>query len=119
MRWFEETTEWAESTPNHTYLMDESRSKMFAYVQAGSRTPQVFVKPITISVRGRKFRAVPDRWKIQIQNETEKPQGRSWQVQGSRGDVYTVREHDGQWDCTCSGFRFRSRCRHVESQQAA
>jgi len=115
MRWFEEITEWNEATPNHTYLMDESRSKMFAYVQVGSRTPKVFAKPITISVRGRKFRAVPDQWKVQI--ATDKPEGRSWQVQGSQGDFYTVREHEGRWDCTCSGFKFRGKCKHVEEKQ--
>jgi hypothetical protein len=115
MRWFEETTEWTESTPNHTYLMDESRGKMFAYVRAGTQTPRVFAKPITISVRGRKFRPVADRWNVKI--ETHKPEGRSWQVQGSRGDTYTVREHEGRWDCTCSGFKFRSKCKHVEAKQ--
>ena len=116
MRWFEETTEWNEDTPNHTYLMDEGRSKMFAYVQVGSRTPKVFSKPIAISVRGRRFRAVPDQWRVQI--ATDKPEGRVWQVQGSQGDFYTVREHEGRWDYTCSGFKFRGKCRHVESKQS-
>ena len=117
MPWFEETTEWTESTPNHTYLMDESRGKMFAYVRAGTNTPKIFAKPITISTKGRRFRAVPDRWKVKI--TAEQPEGRSWQVQGSRGDQYTVTEHEGRWNCTCSGFKFRGKCRHVDSQQTA
>ena len=117
MPWFEEITEWSEPTPNHVYLLDDSRSKMFAYVQQGTKTPKVFSEPIGISVKGRRFRAVPDRWKIKV--TTEKPQGRTWQVTGSRGDQYTVSELAGRWSCTCSGFQFRSRCRHVEGQQAA
>ena len=116
MPWFEVITEWSEATPNHVYLLDDSRSKMFAYVQQGTDSPKIFNEPIGISVRGRKFRAVPDRWKIKV--TTEKPQGRTWQVTGSRGDQYTVSELAGRWSCTCSGFQFRSRCRHVEAQQA-
>ncbi len=37
----------------------------------------------------------------------------SWTVEGSRGNKYQVtRDHRG-WTCTCSGFQFRRRCRHV------
>ena len=117
MKWFAETTEWQGFQANHCYLMDDSRSKMFAYVQQGTKTPKVFSEPIGISVKGRRFRAVPDRWKIKV--STEKPQGRTWQVTGSRGDQYTVSELAGRWSCTCSGFQFRGRCKHVEGQQAA
>jgi len=79
MPWFEEITEWSEATPNHVYLLDDSRSKMFAYVRQGTNSPKIFSEPIGISVRGRKFRAVPDRWKIKV--TTQKPQGRTWQDQ--------------------------------------
>jgi hypothetical protein len=38
----------------------------------------------------------------------------SWQVTGSKGNTYTVRTRDGQWFCSCAGFSFRRKCRHIE-----
>ena len=38
---------------------------------------------------------------------------RSWDVQGSKGNTYTV-THDGHvWGCSCPGFGWRRKCRHV------
>ena len=36
-----------------------------------------------------------------------------WTVTGSKGDTYTVRSLDGQWSCSCPGFGFRRKCRHI------
>jgi hypothetical protein len=36
-------------------------------------------------------------------------------VTGSKGDPYIVTKKRGQWFCTCSGFGFRGKCRHVET----
>ena len=36
-----------------------------------------------------------------------------WQVEGSKGAVYTVTEEQGQRRCTCPGFSFRKTCKHV------
>ena len=41
--------------------------------------------------------------------------GQSWQVQGSKGNAYTVRLRADQWTCTCAGFGWRRKCKHVES----
>lgn len=41
-----------------------------------------------------------------------------WQVEGSKGDKYTVSSNMGTWHCTCSGFGFRRRCKHIESIKA-
>lgn len=38
----------------------------------------------------------------------------SWQVTGSKGSSYTVRVRAGQWFCSCPGFGFRRKCRHIE-----
>ena len=47
MKWFAETTEWPGITaPNHVYLLDDSKSKMFAYVKFGRGLPEKFSKPI-------------------------------------------------------------------------
>jgi len=37
----------------------------------------------------------------------------TWQVPGSRGNVYTVTKNAAGWSCTCAGWQFRRNCRHV------
>ena len=44
---------------------------------------------------------------------------KSWQVSGSKGTRYTVSFRQGQWSCTCPGFGWRRRCKHVEEKQVA
>ncbi len=39
---------------------------------------------------------------------------RTWTVKGSKGDVYTVSEVGTSLNCTCTGFQFRRRCKHLE-----
>ena len=113
MKWFSETTEWKGTAPNHVYLMDDSKSKMFAYVPVGADHPTIFKKPIRIDVRGRKFKLNPVQFKTAI--KPEQPEGRTWEVQGSKGDVYKVSEVRGEYSCSCSGFKFRGDCKHVKS----
>ena len=114
MKWFAETTEWSSSsTPNHVYLLDDSKSKMFAYLKFGRGKPIKFKAPIRIDVRGRKFKVNPEQPAMDV--EEELPQGRVWEVKGSKGDVYKVSELNGEYSCTCSGFKFRSKCKHTES----
>lgn len=38
----------------------------------------------------------------------------NWKVKGSKGDSYTVTSQDGQWNCTCPGFGFRRKCKHID-----
>ncbi len=45
------------------------------------------------------------------------PLSDSWQVQGSKGNTYTVRSQGGQWTCTCAGFGWRRKCRHVAEKK--
>ena len=54
------------------------------------------------------------------QREATQEEGEaSWQVKGSKGTEYTVNLRQGQWSCTCPGFGWRRRCKHVEEKQAA
>jgi len=113
MKWFAETTEWTGAVaPNHVYLLDDSKSKMYAYKPFGTGKIQVFKNPIRIDVRGRKFQVNPVQFKTKL--EEEEPEGRYWIVKGSKGDEYRVSEVNGNYSCSCSGFRFRSKCRHIE-----
>jgi len=37
----------------------------------------------------------------------------SWQVEGSKGDIYTVKARAGDFTCTCAGFGWRRKCKHI------
>jgi hypothetical protein len=100
--------------PNGTYLLNDSKTKLYAYVRPGSGTPKQFKNPIKIDIRGRKFVESSTQYKIVTQEE---PEGRVWEVAGSKGNVYKVTEANGYLSCTCSGFRFRGDCKHVKSIQ--
>jgi len=42
---------------------------------------------------------------------------RSYEVQGSKGNTYTVIDNGGTWTCSCPGFGWRRKCKHVEAQK--
>lgn len=118
MKVLQETTVWkdiAYRQPNHVYLMDGDR--IYAYSKWGEGEPVYLKTPLRIDRRGRKFVAVPDRWGFRADVREEPSTARTWEVLGSRGDAYTVTEDRGNWSCTCSGFTFRGRCRHVTELQ--
>jgi hypothetical protein len=113
MKWFAETTDWKDRTPNGIYLLNDSKTKMYAYRSPRDTTIKIFKNPIRIDLRGRKFAINSVQFKTQLQEE--EPEGRVTQVHGSKGDVYQVTELNGNWACTCSGFKFRGDCKHVKS----
>jgi hypothetical protein len=113
MKWFAETTDWKDTVPNGIYLLDDSKSKMYAFKPKGTGEIKVFKNAIKIETRGRKFVVNPVQFKTKLKEDD--PEGRSWTVKGSKGDEYKVTEVNGNLSCTCSGFRFRGDCRHAES----
>jgi hypothetical protein len=115
MKAFQEITEWdcEFAVPNHVYFLSDSKDKMYGYVPSGGETVQRMNKPYRFHTRGRKFREVKNVWKFSVEETESKPQGRTWQVAGSKGNSYTVTQELGTWTCTCSGFKFRGKCRHV------
>ena len=38
---------------------------------------------------------------------------RSWAVVGSKGAHYTVRANQGRYTCSCPGFGWRGKCKHI------
>jgi hypothetical protein len=38
---------------------------------------------------------------------------KSWSVQGSKGNTYTVTYNGHVWGCSCPGFGWRRKCRHI------
>jgi hypothetical protein len=113
MKFLQETTAWPDTTPNHTYLMDDSKTYMHGYVPAGTDVLKMFKGRIQISVSRRKFKEVVNTFGYQ--EPTPVVTADRWTVTGSRGDTYTVERVAGKLTCTCSGFKFRSKCKHTET----
>ena len=117
MKWFAETTDYKDKVPNGIYLLDDSKSKMYAFKAKGTEAIKVFKNPIRIDVRGRKFVVNPVQFETKLKEE--EPEGRVWVVKGSKGDEYKVTELNGNLSCTCSGFKFRGKCKHADSVSVA
>lgn len=114
MKFFQEITEWEVPAVNHIYLLNDSKEKMYAYIKAGTDAVFTFKRPIRISTKGRKFKAVENTFNYTMpKDEIVADVGARWEVKGSKGDTYIVQKVDNQYNCTCSGFRFRGSCKHV------
>ena len=117
MKTIQEITQWDTeySVPNHVYFVNDSRDKMYAYINKEGRIDEVKT-PYRFHTRGRKFKEVPNTWGFKPRDQVEvETTGETYQVPGSKGAIYTVTNDRGAWTCTCSGFKFRGQCRHVES----
>lgn len=110
-----ETTEWKDSwVPNHVYILNDSQTKILAYVPAGSKTVKKFKSPQSFDRRGRTF--------VELEGEqvAQEPRIDSWEVAGSKGKTYTVSREPGggmNYRCTCEGFLYRGSCKHVAEFQ--
>ena len=113
MKWFAETTDYRDSVPNGIYLLNDSKSKMYAFKAKGTEAIKVFKNSIRIDTRGRKFVLNPVQFKTGVKEE--EPEGKVYEVKGSKGDIYKVTDVNGNLSCTCSGFKFRGDCKHVKS----
>ena len=102
-----ETTVWNDSNnANHTYLLDGT--KMVAYIKVGSTTAHYFKNPITIDKRGRKFIPVkPNPFKAIKEKST------IIKITGGKGNIYSIDTEEKT--CTCPGFMFRQKCKHIEN----
>lgn len=105
-----EITEWKVEyrTPNHDYLLDGDR--VVAYRPWGTGPIQVLRGKLKIDRRGRKFvKLVPNPFAGFDKPEKEPV---VVEVKGSKGNSYFVNKEEGT--CTCPGFQFRGKCKHVE-----
>ena len=107
-----EVTEWKVDfrQPNHTYLLDGD--KLVAYRQWHTGEP-IWGTPVRFDRRYRKFEKA-DLTLFGIVDAPENVTVNALQtVKGSKGDIYYVDPEAKT--CTCSGFKFRGRCKHVET----
>jgi len=110
-KFIKELTEWSDATPNHTYLVVDTREKMLGYVRCDTGVLQMFKKPLPFDVRRRKFKEVANTWGY-VEPELVNT-ANSWQIKSSSGNVYTIERSGDRLSCTCTGFKFKSKCRHV------
>lgn len=110
MKFYQETTNWRDDIPNGIYLLNDSKSKMYAFIRAGSKSVFKFKNPIQIDTRGRTFKEVKNTFGYKLEAENDNPK---WQVRGSKGDVYTVERTENGLSCSCTGFKFRGKCKHL------
>jgi hypothetical protein len=115
MKCFQEITEWEVdfSMKNHVYFLNDSKDKMYGYVKASTGEIQEMATPYKFKVSGRKFKEVANTWGFSPREETV--EGFVKIAIGSKGEKYTITEVAGMLQCSCPGFKFRGRCRHIES----
>lgn len=109
MEALKEITEWKVDfrQPNHTYLFDGE--KAVAYIQWHEGAPIYFNRPTKIDKRGRKFVKAD----INLFDQITKPsKSHLIEFAGSAGGTYYV-DPDAN-TCTCPGYQFRGRCKHLE-----
>jgi hypothetical protein len=118
MRYLQEITDW--DTPNHTYYLNDNKSKMVGYIKVGTNTLVKFTTPISFDMRGRRFVELKN---IEVENdevyfgqkEKENKPLNVIEVQGSNGKIYFLSKNlNGKYTCTCPGFTFRNKCKHIE-----
>jgi hypothetical protein len=44
---------------------------------------------------------------------------KTYSIQGSKGNTYTVVHDRSAWTCDCAGFQFRRSCKHVDQLRQA
>ena len=118
MKAFQETTEWSTEfdMPNHVYFLNDSKDKMYGYVQAGTGLVQTMSTPYRFKASGRRFREVENRWNFKIEEETEVAVGKEYRVPGSTGTIYTVTNDRGAWSCSCPSAKWqKAECKHIKS----
>lgn len=93
--------------PNHTYLMTDSMDKIIGYFKWNN--PKDFTKfknPMGFDTRYRKFKI--------LQRYEDNSNAKRWKINGSKDHVYYVEETSNGMSCTCVGFKYHGKCKHIE-----
>ena len=108
-----ETTVWSDgSNANHTYLLDGS--KIIAYAKYSDNSVQVLRTQIKIDKRYRTFiKAKHFGLQNLIKSTPTKSNTRVFKVK-SKEKEYFVELSDYNYTCTCTGFNFRGKCKHID-----
>ena len=108
-----ETTIWSGgSNVNHTYLLDGT--KIIAYAIFGGDEIQSLKTQIKIDKRYRTFVKVNHFGLTRLINKTPKNNTRVFKIK-SKTKEYFVELSDYNYTCTCTGFNFRGKCKHIDA----
>lgn len=123
MKYYQETTVWNTdyTVPNHTYYMTDDRTMAVGYIPAGKKRLVKFSKPFRIDTRGRKFVVLTKSGEddsVYFPKVVDKPVGQVIEVPGSNGKKYFLSKVGKGWSCTCPGYQFRHKCKHVDEMKA-
>ena len=109
MEILKEITEW--DWPSHTYLLSDT-GKLMAYVKASGGDPITLTSKMHFDKRGRKF--------IKVQNKAlaslATPElNTGIVVKSDSGKTYYITEsNNGVMRCSCPGYGFRNKCKHID-----
>lgn len=123
MKFYQEVTVWntSYSVQNHIYYVNDSKTHAVGYIRRGTKKLIKFSKPMRFESRGRKFvlvnRVAESDTVYFPKTKEEKPIGQVREVSGSNGKTYFVSKVGNRYTCTCPGFMFRHKCKHVEEAQ--
>lgn len=121
MKYLQEVTVWntAYTVPNHTYYLTDDKRKAVGYIKVGTKKLIKFSKPMSFDTKGRKFVVLPKKGEsdeVYFPKKAE-VQTNAIEVAGSSGKKYYLTKSGSRWMCTCPGFQFRHKCRHIEEIQ--
>lgn len=115
MEILKEVTEWScgYAVANHTYLFDGQR--VIAYAEEGSNRIVQLTNGIKLSKRYRRFITVKHPGLERIAKNAPKREGlRSFNVESGK-HTYVVEFIDDKFTCTCIGFMYHGKCKHIQA----
>ena len=118
----QETTKWTGDylTCNHTYLLD-NQNRIIAYIKHNDDQVNVLKSQIKIDKRYRTFIKVRNTALERLIPTTVKSNTRVFKVKSNTKE-YIVELNDSNYSCTCTGYSFRGKCKHItavaEKQQS-
>ena len=113
MKFILETTSWDVDykQPNHIYAVDGD--KIFAYSRWGKEEFSSLETPYRLDKRGRTFKEVQNTFNYSPP-ATIKVESKIWNITGSKGNTYLVKEINGVRSCNCTGYTYRGDCKHIK-----
>jgi hypothetical protein len=97
--------------PNYTYAALRGNRKIVGHWNPQTKEGHAYSTALNFKSYGRKFKAA---W-ITKRGQKEQEVSDTIRIKGSKGNIYEVAK-DGS-SCTCPGFTFRQKCKHVEKQR--
>jgi hypothetical protein len=115
---YKEVTVWNNPefrVPQNVYLFD-GKSNALAYAKESNGEIFIFKKPLPMDTRRRKFEKVKHKALDAIAKtftiSQDAPEGIA--VKSDSGKTYYITESNGIYRCSCVGFGYRGKCKHIE-----